>query len=388
LQEALRSLERSNDELQRSKSIAEAANLSKTTFLSSLSHDLLQPLNAARLAASALAEIEAKPEAESFLGQINRALATLEDLIRTLLDISKLDAGVLKPEPCPFALAGVIEPLAQAFAPAAARKQLQLRVHPTDAQVVTDPLLLQRILQNLLSNALRYTRQGGVLLACRNAGDHVRIAVVDTGPGIPPERREAIFEEFRRYDAGDDGQAGFGLGLAIVRRLALAMHHPISITSRVGRGSVFSVLVPRYSGPPLALPKPASGRVPHYGLRDATVLLIENEPAVAEAMETLLARWGCSVVTAISPADAIARLSNGAPQPELIIADLHLGAGNMGYDAIDAVRLHAGREVPAFIVTADHSAGTEAEMARRGFELLRKPVKPAALRALVAHLLA
>lgn len=387
LQQTLRSLEISNRDLMRAKLEAEAANLSKTTFLASLSHDLLQPLNAARLAASTLHEVEMAADGAGPLFQVERALATLEELIRTLLDISKLEAGALDPEPRDVRSTAILQPLIEEFGPIAHKRGLALRLRPHEAVLFTDPLMLRRIVQNLLSNALRYTRRGGVILGCRAIGDHVRIEVVDTGPGIPPERREAIFEEFRRYDTAADGQVGFGLGLAIVRRLARTLNHPIGLRSKPGLGTVFSVTVPRgrhAPDPEPERPRLSSAGFDFFGSR---LLLIENEPAGAQAMCELLRRWGCDVLAAVSAEEALQRLAQSAGRVDLVISDLHLNDGARGYDAIAAVRAALGAPTPAFIITADHSQKAASEIAARGLEMLKKPVKPAELRALVAYLL-
>ncbi|MFO1151787.1 MAG: hybrid sensor histidine kinase/response regulator [Alsobacter sp.] len=382
LQVALRSLERS-------KAAAEAANSSKTSFLASVSHDLLQPLNAARLATSALSEVGMSEAGRGLVGQVERALSTLEDLIRTLLDISKLDAGVLVPEPRPIALADLLVPLAQEFAPVAERRGVRLRVRPCDAVVFSEPLMLRRIVQNLISNALRYTRHGGVLVGCRRRGEAIEIQVVDTGPGIPPNRREVIFNEFQRDDDGSEGQAGFGLGLSIVRRLAVALGHPIGLRSTVGKGSSFSVTVP-LSEAPVAEPLTAHGKpnTLHYGVGGAFVVLVENEMAVAEATAALLEGWGCDVLTAATGDEAIAALDTRNRRPDLIIADLHLDGGALGYEAIEDIQRHIGFRTPALVTTADHSQKATADLALRGLEMLKKPVKPAQLRSLMAYLLA
>lgn len=390
LQDTLRSLELTNRELLRAKTEAEAANLSKTTFLASLSHDLLQPLNAARLATSALSEIDIATEGRGLLGQVDRSLATLEELIRTLLDISKLEAGALTPEPRSFCSSIVLDPLIEEFRRVAISRNLKLRLRDGHWPIDSDPLMLRRILQNLLSNALRYTKRGGVTIRCRKRDDEVVITIADTGPGIPAERREAVFEEFRRYDTAADGQIGFGLGLAIVRRLALTLKHPIGLQSKVGLGTIFSVTVPLgedaptdaavVGAAPLALPKP-------LGFASGFVLLIENEPDVAATMATLLRRWGCETCVASDADEAIALLADYDRQPDLIISDLHLNHGGRGYDAIEAVRAALERPVKSFIITADHTPAASVDLAARGFESLRKPIKPAELRALVAYML-
>jgi CheY-like chemotaxis protein/nitrogen-specific signal transduction histidine kinase len=387
LQAALRSVEGANEALLKAKRQAEKANAFKSTFLAFVSHDLLQPLNAARLNLSTLMEAAPNDEVRRFTRQIDLALTSLEDLIRTLLDMSKLDAGAMRPEVSTVELEQILSPLRVEFAPIAAARGLKLTVRPTTAFVRTDPLLLRRVLQNLLNNALRYTRAGGVLLGARARGGAVRIEVCDTGPGIPPDRREAIFEEFQRE--GGPGDGGFGLGLSIVRRLAQALDHRIDLASRVGFGSTFSVSLPAASAPESA-PAPADAATPpRLGrVHGAEVLVIENEHSVAAAMRTLLERWGCRVNVAGSPGEAREALRRGGASPDLIIADYHLDDGARGFDAIDAVHEETNAAIPACILTADYSEAVTAAAGARGLEILRKPVKPAELRSLMAYLLA
>jgi two-component system, sensor histidine kinase len=387
LQAALRSVEGANEALLKAKHAAEKANAFKSTFLAFVSHDLLQPLNAARLNLSTLEEAAPTDEVRRFARQIDLALTSLEDLIRTLLDMSKLDAGAMRPEFATIELESLLSPLRAEFAPLAASRGLKLTVRPSDAFVRTDPLLLRRILQNLVNNALRYTRRGGVLLGARARGDHIRIEVCDTGPGIASERREAIFEEFQREGSLSDG--GFGLGLSIVRRLAQALDHRIDLKSRIGFGSTFAISLPVASAADVA-PPPAAVALPPAlgGVHGAEILVIENEHSVAAAMRSLLERWGCRVSIAGSPAEAREALRSGASSPDLVIADYHLDDGLRGFDAIDIVQKEIDAAIPACIVTADHSEAVTEAAAARGLEILRKPVKPAELRSLMAYLLA
>jgi signal transduction histidine kinase/CheY-like chemotaxis protein len=387
VQAALRSVEGANEALLKAKHAAERANAFKSTFLAFVSHDLLQPLNAARLNLSTLEEAAPSQEVRRFTRQIDLALTSLEDLIRTLLDMSKLDAGAMRPDVAVVELESVLSPLRDDFAPLAAARGLKLTVRPSRAFVRTDPLLLRRILQNLVNNALRYTRRGGVLLGARVRGDEIRIEVSDTGPGIASERREAIFEEFQRE--GGPGDGGFGLGLSIVRRLAQALDHRIDLASRVGFGSTFALSLPAAAA---QAPAPAAATValppPLGGVHGAEILIIENEPSVATAMRALLERWGCRVNVAGSPAEAREALRSGGASPDLVIADYHLDDGLHGIDAIDVVQKEIEAAIPACIVTADHSEAVTAAAAARGLEILRKPVKPAELRSLMAYLLA
>ncbi len=388
LQAALRSVERANEALKRAKQRADQANSFKSTFLAFVSHDLLQPLNAARLSLSALMEQECDPGRAPFLRQVDLALTHLEDLIRTLLDISKLDAGVMKPDVSSFEIERVIGPLRREFEPLAAARGLKLRVRASDAWVRSDPLLLRRILQNLLNNALRYTRRGGVMLGCRRRDGRLRVEVRDTGPGIPEDRREAIFEEFQREIVDSADYGGFGLGLSIVRRLALALEHPIDLASRVGSGSTFAISLPleiAAATAPVGLASPAPAAT--YGVDGAEILLIENDRAVAEAMQGLLERWGCRVTVAATSQEACEAVRSRAGRPDLIIADLHLDNGERGFDAIQRVQREFEAPAPAFVVTADHSDAVTTAAAARGLEVLRKPVKPAELRSLIAYML-
>jgi signal transduction histidine kinase len=380
LQQAMRSIEKA-------KRQAEAASSLKTTFVTSVGHDLLQPLNAARLALSALSEMQTGTEGGVLIEQVDRCLVTLEDLIRTLLDLSKLDAGVMQPEFRSFVLNDVMEPLAHEFDHFAHKRGLKLRIFATRRTVRSDPSMLRRILQNLLANALRYTAHGGVLVGVRRRGDNVLVQVCDTGPGIPDEGREAIFQEFQRAHSDIPGQTGFGLGLAIVRRFSQVLGHPVSLASRVGRGSTFSVLIPLSSeAPPPPVPVPQFRAFPNR-IAGAKILLIENEPAISEAMILLLERWGCDVAVATSGAEAVEKLRALANPPQIIIADLHLNNGELGPQAIQAVRRACGKESPALLVTADHSSRAEEEARRNKLEMLRKPVRPAELRSLLSFLL-
>ena len=380
LQQAMRSIEKA-------KRQAEAASSLKTTFVTSVGHDLMQPLNAARLALSALGELPGPNGGGVLVEQVDRCLATLEELIRTLLDLSKLDAGAMQPDIHTFELNDVMEPLARDFTYFAQKRGLKLRIFASRRMVSSDPLMLRRILQNLIANALRYTSHGGVLVGARRRGDHVLVQVCDTGPGIPEDRREAVFREFQREHSDTPGQTGFGLGLAIVRRFAQALNHQVSLASNIGRGSTFSVLLPlsvEAPPPPVVVPplRPYATRI-----SGAKILLIENEPAVTEAMIQLLERWGCDVAAATSGAEAVEKVKALANPPQVIVADLHLNNGELGPQAVEEVRRAFGQKVPALLVTADISAKAEETARRHGLEMLRKPVRPAELRSLLSFLL-
>lgn len=393
LHSTLRRLEQSNIDLNAAKENAELANLSKTRFLAAASHDVLQPLNAAHLSVSALAEVQTSEEGRNLVRQVERSLETMEDLLRTLLDISKLDAGVVQPDITDVSLETLFSSLRSDFQPVAEMKGLTLKFRPVSALVRSDRTLLRRILQNILSNALRYTRSGGVLVGTRHRGDTIRIDVADTGCGIPDDQREAVFEEFHRGAIPTDAglaAGGLGLGLAIVRRIAAALGHPVTFSSKVGHGTIFHIDVPVGIGDtadPIASTAEME-RPRGYGLFGTKVLLVENDIDVLQAMTSLLERWQCLVRPATSTGDALDMLGDSDWLPDIVIADQHLDRGDLGTTTIAEVRDYLGRAVPALIVTADGSE-TVAKAARAaGIELMRKPLKPAQLRALLAHLLA
>jgi signal transduction histidine kinase len=389
LRDALHSIEKTNESLYRAKQKAEAASSLKSSVLISVTHDLLQPLNAARLTLSALAELAESKGGMQLVEQVDRSLMTLEDLLRSLLEMAKLDAGALRPEVRSIAITPLFGQLRSEFEPIAEKQGLSLRICPSSLTVASDSMMLRRILQNLLANALRYTRAGGVVMGCRRRGDRVCIQVSDTGPGIPKAQQEAIFREFQRGEASANDQAGFGLGLSIVRRFATALAHEVRISSEVGRGSTFFLELP------LADPANVVDELHEVqlvdrrygGLEGAKILLIENDPSGAEAMAALLEGWGCDVATARSTADALQRLSELGGAPDAIVADLHLDHGESGLATVEAIRQSMKMDVPAIIITADYSEKAAKEASLYGLEVMKKPVKPAEMRALLSFLL-
>jgi signal transduction histidine kinase/CheY-like chemotaxis protein len=389
LHEALRSIELANEHLYGAKQRAEEASSLKSSVLISVTHDLLQPLNAARLTLSTLAEMMESDSRAILIEQVDRSLVTLEDLLRTLLDISKLDAGALKPDARPLLMSSLLASLRLEFEPLATKRGLKLRIAPSSLCVISDPMLLRRILQNLLANALRYTRRGGVLMGCRLQGDKVCVEVHDTGPGIPKAQQDAIFVEFQRGEAGAVDQAGFGLGLSIVRRFATVLGHDVHLSSRLGRGSTFSVTLPRTDPTSVAQERREVQRIDfqYSGLEGAKILLIENDLASADAMALLLEKWGCDVAATMSTADALERVRALGGAPDAIVADLHLDDGESGMTAVDKIRRQFTGNIPALIVTADYSEEAAREAAVYGLEVLKKPIKPAEMRSLLSFLL-
>lgn len=367
--------------LERAKAEAEHANAGKTRFLAAASHDLMQPLNAARLFLSALQEGEGEARlpdgARLLVGNASAALRSTEHLLGTLLDISSLDGGRVRAEPVDVPVSGLLSQLGLEFSALAQARHLILRVMPCGLHVHTDPNLLRRVLQNLLSNAIRYTPQGRVVLGCRRRGSMLRIEVRDTGIGIPEDRQAEIFEEFRRLDHAAALGEGHGLGLAIVERIARRLGHPIHIRSAPGRGTCIGISVPIAPSPALASPAapPARDAAPAGSL---LVLCLDNDDAILRGMAALLEGWQHRVVPAGDEAAALRLLAGRIPDVALI--DYHLDGQDNGLEVLDRLRLRWGRPVQALLITADRSDTTLAEARARGCEVLLKPVKPASLR--------
>ncbi len=373
-----------NQALAVAKRKADEANLDKTRFLAAASHDVLQPLNAARLYVTSLVERSLGGQEATLAHNIDASLEAVEEILGVLIEISRLDTGRLEPDITVFPLHEVFERLKVEFSPLAREKALDLRILPTHAWVRSDRRLLRRLLQNLVSNAIKYTATGKVLVGVRRVGNRLSVQVCDTGPGIPKSKSTLIFKEFQRLEATAGTVRGLGLGLSIVERIGRVLDHPIGLQSISGRGSIFSVELPRAKArapaePGLAV-APSAGR-----LAGLSVLCIDNEPAVLRGMHSLLEGWGCMVITAQSASEAVRKLSDTALAPDIILADYHLDDGT-GLEAVMALRATARSQAPVIVITADHSAELQREVRMRGFALLRKPLKAAALRALMHQL--
>ncbi|MBI6884421.1 NahK/ErcS family hybrid sensor histidine kinase/response regulator [Pseudomonas putida] len=374
------------DELLEARDAAEAANRSKDKYLAAASHDLLQPLNAARLLISTLRE-RPLPEPEHVLVErTHQALEGAEDLLTDLLDISRLDQAAVKPDVAVYRLDELFAPLVSEFSPVAEAAGLKLHARIADYAISTDLRLLTRILRNFLSNACRYTEEGRILLGARRRGGHLRLEVWDTGRGIAQDRLQDIFLEFNQLDVGRAAdRKGVGLGLAIVERIAKILGYRIQVRSWPGRGSVFSIEVPLGKEVPLAVhqavPLPSVGD-PLPGRR---LLVLDNEVSILESMGALLGQWGCEVVTATDQEGALLALQGRAP--ELILADYHLDHGVVGCEVVRYLREHFAAAIPAVIITADRSDQCRRGLQKLGAPLLNKPVKPGKLRAVLSQLL-
>ncbi len=377
-------LERARQTAEQARAEAEVANRSKTQFFAAASHDLRQPLHALGLFAAALAEKVKDPEVVQMVHSINASVDALEGLFNELLDISKIDAGVIKANPHDFALGPLLERLRMDFEPEAFERRLGLTVRPSRLHVRSDPVLVERILRNLITNALRYTPHGRVLVAARRRGTGVALEVWDTGTGIAAAERERIFEEF--YQVGNperNSRKGLGLGLSIVRRLAKLLGAPVGLASEPGRGSRFSLTLPQ-GMPPAPEAAPSSARHREAGhLGGARIAVVEDESVVLEGMRVLLEGWGAHVVAAGSGEELLDRLAAEQAPPALVIADYRLREGRSGVEAIRALRSRYGAAVPAIIVTGSTTPFNLDEAKALGAHLLLKPVMPAKLRTLI-----
>jgi Na+/proline symporter/signal transduction histidine kinase len=389
VRERTEELVRLNAALAQAKAAADEANLSKTRFLAAASHDILQPLNAARLYATSLVERTAATDTEGgtageaqLARNVDASLEAVEDILTALLDISRLDAGAMKPEFSQFAIGEVFDQLKLEFEPQARNKHLALRFVGTAALIRSDRRLLQRLLQNLVSNAIKYTAQGRVLVGCRRSGAALRIEVWDTGPGIPAAQQQLVFQEFRRLDQGARVAPGLGLGLSIVERISRVLDQKIGLRSALGRGSVFTIELPRIDATRRAAGKPSRANVLAKPLAGMAVLAVDNEARVRDGMRILLGGWGCEVLTAVDLEGALAE----APvlPPDAILADYHLDTDN-GLDLVVALRRHYGQKIPAILITADRSPEVRDAAATCEVVVLNKPLKPAALRALLTQ---
>jgi signal transduction histidine kinase/CheY-like chemotaxis protein len=373
-----------NEELAQAQKIAEEANLGKTRFLAAVGHDILQPLNAARLYCSSLIEKATGGPLGEAAVNIESSLESVETILGAVLDISRLDAGAMKPEEAVFSLDGLLQQIATDFQPMASAKGLRLRIVPSAIRVRTDRNLFRRLIQNLVSNAIKYTRRGTVLVGVRRRGDLVEIQVIDTGIGIEADKLNMVFREFTRLDEGAREAEGLGLGLSIVDRIARVLHLEIRIFSEAGKGTRFSVLMPTATG---EVEQPVRREValsrPFSTLSGLEILCIDNDPRILEGMRLLLEGWGCEVA-AWSGMRAFLEARERRSAPDIVLADYHLDGEN-GLDAIDRLRQIYGADTPAVLVTADRSTEVRAAAEARGVSVINKPVRPAVLRTLLSR---
>jgi Na+/proline symporter/signal transduction histidine kinase len=384
VQERTQELTHLNAELARAKADAEEANVSKTRFIAAASHDILQPLNAARLYVTSLVERQRTGDDARLAGNIDASLDAVEEILGALLDISRLDTGAMKPELSSFRIDEVLRQLKVEFAPLALEKKLDLKFVPSGLIVRTDRRLLRRLLQNLVSNAIKYTPKGRVLVGCRRRNGRLRIDVHDTGLGIPMSQTKNIFREFHRLDAGAKVARGLGLGLSIVERIARVLDHKLELQSTSAKGSRFSIEVPISAAAPKSTIVQEAPRADPIRLDGVAVLCVDNDPQILDGMEALLGGWGCRVLKAADLASAERVVGEAGIELSGLLVDYHLGEEN-GIDVIGALRRSIGTDLPAILITADRSRRVREEARRRDVPVLNKPVKPAALRALLAQ---
>jgi signal transduction histidine kinase/CheY-like chemotaxis protein len=375
----------SEQRLQQALKAAEQASRAKTHFLAAASHDLRQPLHALNLFVAQLRNETDQTERDRVAGRIDLAVGNMNELFNALLDISRLDAGALNASLSDFPVSNILRHIEATFAATAREKGLLLRVVPSSAWVRSDAILLERVLLNLVSNAIRYTPKGGIVLGCRHVGDRLRIDVCDSGIGIPKDQQRNIFGEFYQIATPDQGQRdGLGLGLAIVERLCALLKHPLGVASTPGKGSRFHVTVPMVAKRPgLALPTGAAATADP--LRDKLIVVVDDDDLVLEGTGGLLKNWGCRVVTAESDREALAELDGN--RPDLIISDFHLHDGQTGIDVITALRGALQAPIPAFLITGDILPERLREAQAKGLHLLHKPIAPMTLRTMMSRLL-
>lgn len=372
------------DEIQDQRWQLKRANSVKSRFLATASHDLRQPLHALNLFVAQLREARDEAEREQIVRQIEAGVTSMNELFNGLLDMSKLDADVLKPDIKDIPVQHLLNRMHTTFANAARERGIRLRIVPSSAWIRSDLILLERILSNLLSNAVRYTVGGAIVVGCRRRGRHLRIDVCDSGPGIPSDKQQAVFAEFYQLAGPVDGQAvGLGLGLSIVKRLGELLDHPLELVSQPAKGTRFSVTV--RSGEAISartsVAAPATDSI-GVGL-DKRILVIDDDDLVLAAMRTSLEGWGASVLTANAPDEAISKSASQDLPPDLIISDYRLANGETGITAIRRLREEFQADVPAFLISGDTTPARLREARHQGYLLLHKPVTPMALRTTI-----
>lgn len=384
VEERTSELVKANQKLERATQAADMANASKTRFLAAAGHDILQPLNAARLYASTLLERLEGGRDQQLAGNIGKSLESVEEILGAILAISRLDAGKQETRPVDFPLARLFEQMKLEFEPVAQDKQLELTFVESSAWVRSDPALLRRLVQNLISNAIKYTPHGRVLVGCRRNGDSVRIEVHDTGIGIARSDRESVFTEFRRLQGGARHAPGLGLGLSIVERISKLLGHEVRLVSSPGKGTCFSLDVPRAERQETPASEPGAASAASRASLDGTsVLCIDNDPSILEGMAGLLGQWGCRVHTALDTNGALQAIDAMAHGPDIVLADYHLET-ETGIAAIAKIRNAIDADTPCVLITADRTRSLRAEAEELGITVLHKPVRPAALRSVLS----
>jgi signal transduction histidine kinase/CheY-like chemotaxis protein len=386
-QELVLELQAKNEIAQAAQAAAERANLAKTRFFAAASHDLRQPVQAVELFAATLAQEAHLPQSQRLVGNIQLGVRELSGLLNALLDYVKIDSATLHPVPESVSMNQVLRHMAIEFRAQAQNKGLELRVVPCSAWVHSDPVLLERMVRNLMHNALRYTPKGRILVGCRRCGGRLRLEVHDTGVGIPPEKQRVVFQEFVQLDNPErDRHKGLGLGLAIVSGLARLLDSQVSLRSTPGVGSVFAITLPSAQAPQtLPEPAPLVSAVPNQ--EGGTLLVIDDDAEIRESLRGLLGNWGYAV-QAVESADLAQNLMDHTGfEPDALLVDYRLRAGRTGLDAIAEVRAALGFDIPALMITGDTAPAIQQHIAQQGLKVLYKPVSAPDLRAELLRLM-
>jgi PAS domain S-box-containing protein len=382
---AEQALQASRDEAQDARRAAERANLAKSKFLTAASHDLRQPVQSLFSLLGVFREQVSDVRAAKTLTYAEAALNALKDLLDGLLDVSKLDAGLITPQPSTVQLQPLLEQIEAESRSLAEAKKLNWHIDCADCAVETDPALLTRIIRNLVENAIRYTQTGTVSITCRHSGDAIKIAIVDTGIGIPSDRIEDIFAEFVQIgNAERDRRQGLGLGLAIVRRLAHLLNHPIEVHSVVGSGSEFTITVPLATMQPMAQKPQLLEPVPSANAAGSLALLIDDDTMVLLALQTLFEEWGWRVIAAPCLQTAVERLDAEDASPQLVLSDYRLSGNLTGINVILSLRERLCEPFTSVLLTGDTAAECKILAAKHGIIVLHKPITPAALQSVLA----
>ncbi len=372
---------------EQAREAAEEANVAKSRFLAAAGHDLRQPLHALGFFVDALQEHTLPPDSRAVLGNIRRSVDAMEDLFNSLLDVSRLDAGIVRPRIATIPLAPLMERVRAEFEPIAGQKNLRLVVVRNSLFVRSDAVLLERIMRNLVANAVRYTDEGRVILGARRSANLVRVEVWDSGRGIPHDKHREIFQEFRQLDNPQrDRRKGLGLGLAIVERLAKLLDHRLELRSELGKGSVFAVTIPRGQRDEF-IPAEADGQiVVDRDVANSLILVVDDEPDVRDGMLALLGKWRCEVIAAESCAEMLDKLVSVHRTPDLIVADYRLHGAESGIEVVARLREEFNTQVPALLLTGDTGIEQLQEAEESGLHVLHKPLNPSRLRSLIANL--
>ena len=386
VEERTRELTHLNTALKDATRQAEDANMSKTRFLAAAGHDILQPLNAARLFTTSLVDrIDNEAgDTRKIVGNIDASLEAVEDILDAVLAMSRLDTGALKPELSSFPIGDLLNRLAADFEPIARERRIELCFIYSGLHVHSDKRLLRRVLQNLISNAIKYTRKGRVIVGCKRRGEMIDLCVIDTGIGIPEDKFEAVFGEFQRLEQGARIASGLGLGLSIVQRISKVLEHPLNYSSVSGGGTAFALRVPRAIATEQTTKLEVSPGISLDPVFELTIICIDNEQSILEGMQTLLKGWGCSVITATTISEAMDIIWTTRITPDALLLDYHLDLSN-GIQGAGIIRKRFDIDFPAALITADRSPEVRTDAKLENIELLNKPLKPAQLRALLSQ---